>query len=120
MCILLVDDDPLVRMTAAAMLEDANYIVFEAGHGPHAVALIARHPGQFTVLLTDFNMPYGMTGADLVEHMRPLYPDIPMIIATAMPGAIEEGWARRFAVRVLAKPYTTAALLSLLAGFGGG
>ena len=120
MCILLVDDDPLVRMTAAALLEDAAYTVVEAGHGPDAVDLIARLPGHFTVLVTDYHMPHGMTGADLVEHMRPLYPGIPMIIATALPASVDVGWAQRHAVRVLAKPYTAAALLSLLAALGAG
>lgn len=114
MCILLVEDDPVVRMTTAALLEDAGHVVLEARHGPHAVALIARYPGRFTVLVTDYHMPHGMTGVDLIEHMRPLYPEIPMIIATAMPDAVDTGWAQRFAVRILAKPYTMPALLSLL------
>lgn len=118
--VLLVDDDPLVRMTTAIVLEGAAYAVLEAEHGPHAVALIARHPGRFSMLVTDFHMPHGMTGVDLVEHMRPLYPRIPMVIATALPDVIDAGWAVRHAVRVLAKPYSAAALLSLLAALVAG
>ena len=120
MTVLLVDDDPMVRMTTAIVLEDAAYAVMESEHGPHAVALIAEHPGRFSVLVTDFHMPHGMTGADLVEHMRPLYPRIPMVIATALPDAVDTAWAGRHAVRVLAKPYSAAALLSLLTVLGAG
>ena len=116
MCILLVEDEPLVRMVTAATLTDAEYAVMEAEHGPHAVELIGRHPGHFSALVTDFHMPHGMTGADLVVHMRQHYPAIPMIIASALTGVIDPAWRRLHHVHLLQKPYSGVALLSLLAG----
>ena len=82
------------------------------------MVLIAEHPRRFSILVTDVHMPHGMTGADLVEHMRPPCPRIPMVIATAPPGAVDLGWAGRCAVRVLAKPYSAVAPLPMLAALG--
>lgn len=116
MCILLVEDDPLVRMVTAATLTDADYHVVEAEHGPQAMELIARYPGRFAALITDFHMPGGMTGAEVVTHMRQSYPAIPMVIASALTGVIDPAWRRLHGVHLLQKPYSAATLLSLLAG----
>ena len=115
MCILLVEDDPLVRMVTAATLTDAGHEVMEAEDGPHALALIRGHPGHFHALVTDFHMPHHLTGGDVVERMRRDYPAIPMVIASALTGVVDPAWRQRHSVHLLQKPYTAGALLSLLA-----
>lgn len=116
MCILLVEDDPLVRMVTATTLSDADYLVMEAEHGPRAVELIEQHPGCFAALVTDLHMPGGMTGMDVVTHMRRFYPAIPMVIASALTGVVDPDWRRLHSVHLLQKPYAAGALLSLLGG----
>ena len=116
MCILLVEDDPLVRMVTATTLSDADYVVTEAEHGLRAVELIDQHPGCFIALVTDFHMPGEMTGVDVVMHMRRSYPIIPMVIASALAGVVDPDWRRRHGVHLLQKPYPASALLSLLGG----
>ena len=105
MCVLVVEDEPLVLMSAAAFLEDAGHEVMTAEHGPDAVALIERWPAKFTILVTDYHMPHGMTGAQLVEHMRPSYMGIPMLITTARTDAITAEFQSRHRINMLAKPY---------------
>ncbi|MEW9855322.1 PAS domain S-box protein [Novosphingobium sp. M1R2S20] len=65
---LLVDDEDLVRMSTAAMLQDLGYTVIEAASAEQALALVQA--GQkFDVLVTDHLMP-GMSGMELVTVMR--------------------------------------------------
>jgi CheY-like chemotaxis protein len=71
--VLLVDDDPAVRTTTAAVLGDLGYDVREAGGGAEALDLL-RRDSQIEVLLTDVLMP-GMNGAELARlalGVRPL------------------------------------------------
>jgi signal transduction histidine kinase/CheY-like chemotaxis protein len=71
--VLLVDDDPAVRTTTAAVLVDLGYAVRESSGGVEALDLL-RRDNQIEVLLTDVVMP-GMNGAELVRlalDARPL------------------------------------------------
>jgi PleD family two-component response regulator len=67
-CILLVEDEPLLLMMTEAVLHDAGYEVMAAGHGPDALNLIAENPGRFIALITDYAMPLGMVGTDIIEQ----------------------------------------------------
>jgi CheY-like chemotaxis protein len=113
-CVLIVEDEPIILLTTATWIEDAGFQVMGANDGFHAVDLLERHPGHFTALITDFHMPRGMTGADVVMRMRQRYPAIPMIITTAMTYVVTEGWRRQYGVDVLAKPYRPDTLVSML------
>ena len=111
MCVLVVEDEPLILMSAAACLEDAGHEVMTAGHGPEAVALIRQWPARFSILVTDFHMPHGVTGGQLVQHMRGGYPDIPMLITTARADAVTAEFRERHRVETLAKPYDPNSLV---------
>lgn len=111
MCVLLVEDEPLILMSAAVCLEDAGHEVMTAGHGPDAVALIERWPAKFTVLVTDYDMPHGMTGGQLVAHMRQSYPGVPVLITTARTDAVTAEVQKLHRVNVLAKPYDEDSLV---------
>ena len=66
--VLLVDDEEVVRLTAADMLADLDFEVVEASSAENALEAIKR--GQhFNLLVTDHVMP-GMTGAELAQHVR--------------------------------------------------
>ena len=112
MCVLVVEDEPLILMAAAECLEDAGHEVMTAGHGLEAITLIEQWPGKFTFLVTDFHMPHGVTGAQLVHHMRQSYPNIPMLITTALAGAVTPQFRERHRVELLAKPYDSDSLVA--------
>ncbi|MDB5597483.1 MAG: sensor hybrid histidine kinase [Hyphomicrobiales bacterium] len=80
LCVLVVDDDPLVLMNTTAMLEDLGHRVLEATSGEQALRVLRRSP-DVDLLITDQLMP-GMTGTQLVEAVRPAHPDLPIILAT--------------------------------------
>ena len=113
MCILYVEDEPLILMITAFCLEGAGFKVMTADNGLDAVDLLERHPGHFTALVTDFHMPL-MTGAHLAMSMRRNYPATPMIITTALTHIVTEGWRLQYGVDMLAKPYDPETLIEML------
>ncbi len=78
--VLVVDDDPLVVASTAAMLEDLGHIVIEALSGARALDLL-QLGANVDVVVTDHAMP-GMTGAELAWQIRQVWPDLPIILAT--------------------------------------
>ncbi len=78
--VLAVDDDALVLMNTAAMLDDRGHHVTMAYSAKEALAILRRGK-RFDLLITDQGMP-GMTGAELIEIVRAEHPDLPIVLAT--------------------------------------
>jgi CheY-like chemotaxis protein len=108
--ILLVDDDALIAMSSVDMLEDLGHEVVEANSGAQALELISS--GQhFDLVITDYSMP-GMTGAQLAQAARDIYPALPIVLATGyadLPAGTDIDLPR------LAKPYDQAQLAKEIA-----
>ena len=87
--ILVVEDDEAVRRSIVESLEALGHAVAQAPDGRSALDELAA--GRPDLIITDYLMP-GMTGAELMQHARRAYPDVPMIIATGYADmrAIEE------------------------------
>lgn len=100
MRVLVVDDDALILMSTAAMIEDLGHEVIEASSGRAALELL-RTGNKIDLLITDFSMPK-MNGAELASAARELFPDLPVLLATGyaeLPSGKDPGIPR------LAKPY---------------
>jgi CheY-like chemotaxis protein len=80
MKILVVEDDPLVRIVAVEALLDAGFEVVEAGSGAEALKHCKDNAPD--VLFTDIRLPGSITGWDIAEHCRHNNPDLPVIYAT--------------------------------------
>jgi CheY-like chemotaxis protein len=109
LAILAVDDDALVLMNTAAMLEDLGHRVSLAYSGKEALDKLRSH--TFDLLVTDQGMP-GMTGAELIGHVRAELPTLPIILATAyaeMPPGVASDVLR------LGKPFLQDQLLGAVA-----
>lgn len=78
--ILAVDDDALVLMNTAALLEDLGHAVIEADSASHALQ-ISRERDDIDLIVTDQAMP-DMTGVELIAAVAELRPDMPFIIAS--------------------------------------
>ncbi len=77
--VLAVDDDRLVLMNTAFMLEDLGYRVIEAHSGTEALKVLKDQ--HVDLLITDQLMPR-MSGIELATSARQLRPDLPVILAT--------------------------------------
>jgi PAS domain S-box-containing protein len=78
--VLVADDDPLVLINIAAMLDDFGHKVFEASSARQALAILRRESG-IQLVITDQAMP-DMTGLQLIEEIKNTWPDLPVILAT--------------------------------------
>lgn len=103
--ILAVDDDPIILMNTAALLEDLGHQVVEANSGQEALEYLEQRP-EIDLLITDHAMP-GMTGSQLIDAARSLRPDLPIILAT---GYAAEAVTQARALTRLDKPYSFAEL----------
>lgn len=111
--LLLVEDDPLVRMTLVEGLTDAGFDVLEAEDAETALTLIAERP-DIDVLLTDINLP-GADGFSLAYAARLLRPRLPVVYASGRVRQAEAGRALPDAP-FLAKPFSVASAAATLEG----
>ena len=115
---LVVDDDPLIRMTIGGILEDEGYIVVSAGDGLEALATLGEV--RPAAILLDIAMPR-MDGYAFAAELarRGLRPVLPLIVLTADGRAAEKA-AQLGADGYLAKPFTLPTLLAEVARVAGG
>ena len=103
--ILVVDDDPLIAMSTAGMLEDLGHVVIEANSGQRALDIIEARR-DIDLMLTDQAMP-GMTGIQLAEIVRTKRPQLPVLLAT---GYTDLPTSKLANLPRLSKPYQQAQL----------
>jgi CheY-like chemotaxis protein len=96
--VLAVDDDALVLMNTVAMLEDMGHTVLEAPSGARALEILKAH--RVDLVFTDQAMPR-MTGLELAEQIRAIWPSLPVVIATGYA----ELPANSLALPKLGKPF---------------
>jgi two-component system NtrC family response regulator len=83
--VLVVDDDASLRRVTQVQLDDEGYVVAVAASGEEAKAILARKPQD--LVITDLSMP-GISGVELLKHIRAEYPDTVVILITAF-GTVE-------------------------------
>jgi two-component system response regulator MprA len=111
--ILVVDDDPALRMLVSDVLHEAGYDVELAGDGEEAMRLIDALPPR--LLLLDIQMPR-VDGPSLARQLRARLKDLPVIVMTARPHPEREA-DRCNAVAALAKPFDTNELVRIVQRF---
>ena len=109
--ILLVEDDPALREMAAILLRRLGYTVLAAANGIEALSLKQqRDNGHIDLLFTDVVMPQ-MSGKELSERVRALYPHTRTLFTSANTGnAIVHQGVLNPGVALLQKPFTPSAL----------
>ena len=80
MKVLIVDDDPAIRMLYKEELEEEGYEVTIASSGEEALKLFDEQSPDIVTL--DILMP-GMDGIQVLRHMKEKNPELPVIMSTA-------------------------------------
>ncbi len=80
--ILVVEDEPSLRLLNRIVLERQGYQVLDAAHGVGALQVWERHTGPIHLLLTDLVMPEGVSGLELAARLRKLSPHLPVIFTS--------------------------------------
>lgn len=108
--ILVVDDEPLVRMVTVEVLSDLGYHVLEAEDGPSALKVLAACP-ELDLLVTDVGLPNGMNGRQLADAIRAPRPELPVLFVTgyAENAVLNHGHLER-GMQVLTKPFAADVL----------
>ena len=108
--ILVVDDEPLVRMVTVEVLSDLGYSVLEAEDGPTALKLLQAYP-ELDLLITDVGLPNGMNGRQLADAIRAPRPELPVLFVTgyAENAVLNHGHLER-GMQVLTKPFAADVL----------
>ena len=83
-----VEDDRLLRLDVADMIEAAGFDVVEAANADEAIAILESR-NDITVVFTDVQMPGSMDGLKLVRAVRGRWPPI-KIVTTSGQRIIEE------------------------------
>ncbi len=112
--ILIVDDDPVIREVAQALLAQSGYIVLTADDGPAALAIFARRSAEIRLVMTDFAMPL-MSGMTLARALRKMDASTKVVISTGRDEDCNPAEAKSIGIEAtLAKPYTQEKLLRTL------
>jgi PAS domain S-box-containing protein len=80
--ILLVEDEPAVRMLTRMVLQRAGYQVIEAASGADGWRAFEKNGGQIDLALTDVVMPDGMSGRELANKLLSSRPDLRVIFTS--------------------------------------
>ena len=104
--VLVVDDESLVLTMAETILSDFGYKVLTAVNGQKALNVLNQPGTKVDLVVTDLVMP-GMGGRELMERIRQLYPDMPVMPTSGyvMP---ED---KKNSAGYLQKPFTSSELL---------
>jgi CheY-like chemotaxis protein len=109
--VLVVEDEPLLRMLAVEVVEEAGFIAIEARDVDEAVTLLESRT-DITLFFTDINMPGSMDGLKLAHAVRDRWPPIKILVVSGkqqlqISDLPSNSW-------FVGKPYQTAALVEEL------
>lgn len=79
---LAVDDDPIIRMDACAILEEAGFRCLDAETGDDALKVLEQHASAVVVLFTDVEMPGSVNGFALARYVADRWPHIEIVVSS--------------------------------------
>jgi signal transduction histidine kinase/CheY-like chemotaxis protein len=108
--VLVVDDEPTVRMLVTEVLENLGYTAIEAGDGQGALSVL-RSDARIDLMVSDVGLPGGMNGRQLADAARTLRPGLKVLFMTGYAenaifgnGPLEPG------MQLMTKPFAMDAL----------
>jgi putative nucleotidyltransferase with HDIG domain len=109
--ILVVDDEEAIREIVASMLSSAGYACKQAGSGMEALAVLTSGE-EFELMLSDLMMA-DLDGIGLLERTKEKYPDMPVVMVTAVHDiSVALAAIRNGAYDYLLKPFEREQLMA--------
>jgi CheY-like chemotaxis protein len=108
--VLVVDDEPVIRMLVVEVLEELGYVALEAADSRSGMRLI-EVAARVDLLVTDVGMPGGMNGRQFAEAARERRPGLKVLFITgfAETGVVGNGGMEP-GMEVMTKPFSMGAL----------
>lgn len=114
--ILVVEDEPIIRLGLINTIEDAGYNVGEAANADHAVRTLEAD-SSFEIIVTDVDMPGSMDGIALAHYVRRRWPTVQMVVISGkvgvQPGDLPDG------VPFMSKPFQEPRLIATIESLAG-
>ena len=108
--VLVVDDEPTVRMLVIEVLEQLGYHALEAGDGQAGLQIL-RSDTRIDLLVSDVGLPGGMNGRQMVDAARAHRPDLPVLFITGYAeNAVVGNGQLDAGMHVVTKPFAMDAL----------
>jgi CheY-like chemotaxis protein len=108
--VLVIDDEPTIRMLVGEVLAEAGYAVIEAPDGPAGLRVLSSN-ARIDLLITDVGLPGGMNGRQVADAARASRPNLKVLFITGYAenavvgsGRLEKG------MFVITKPFQMEAL----------
>jgi CheY-like chemotaxis protein len=103
MVVLVVEDEPLVRIFIADFLDEAGFKVLEAANADEAVTILTARP-DIQAVITDIEMPKGsINGLELTRVIQERWPGVGVVISSGRERPGPDDLSEK--VAFLAKPY---------------
>ncbi len=108
--VLVIDDEPTVRMLIVDVLEEAGYKTIEAPDGPAGLKVL-QSDARIDLLITDVGLPGGLNGRQVADAGRALRPGLKVLFITgyAENAAVRNGFLEP-GMQVVTKPFTMETL----------
>ncbi len=108
--VLLVEDDPDVRIVTAAQLKQLGYRVHAVANGNEAINVI-ESPASIDILLTDIVLPGGVDGVGLVKEAMRARPGMGVLCMSGYsPTQAHRKWLQVQNIALLEKPFSNSRL----------
>ena len=118
--VLVIDDEPTIRMLASEVLGELGYMVIEAGDGASGLQVLGSQR-RIDLLITDVGLPGGMNGRQIADAAREQRPGLQVLFITGYAENVLTGRDQKSPwMHVLTKPFGMQALARLVGEILGG
>ena len=107
--VIIVEDEPMVRMAAVGAFEDAGFEVLESKNAEAALLIIASQGERIHALFTDVEMPGTMDGLGLANQIHQDWPLISVVVASGQVTPTEGQMPKNS--RFFKKPYQLSSVI---------
>ena len=113
--VLLIDDEPAVRLVTGRMLSELGHRVVTADSGAHGIELLEQQLQAIDLVILDLTMPE-QSGEQTLEQLRRLRSNLPVVITSGFQAEDASMLLKKpYVVGFLDKPHTMTSLEMLLA-----
>src|SRR3954471_6937798 len=112
MKVMVVEDEPLIRLGLVSTIEDAGYEVVEAANADDAIRKLEQIEG-IRLVLTDVDMPGSMDGIRLAHYVNNRWPPVRLVVISGKVGVTPSQLPT--GARFMTKPYQEPALINMVA-----
>jgi CheY-like chemotaxis protein len=113
--VLIVEDEPLLRMSLADSLTECGFLALEASDAHEAIEIL-KTAGHLDAVLTDVRMPGTINGFGLAKWIRENLPGLPVFVVSGYSGTFDIASELCGGEQFFAKPYDVSEVAAKMKG----